>query len=443
MSHATPPSGYVRRLGLFTATMLVVGGIIGSGIFRNAGDVVARVGTAKLTMTAWGLGAVIALIGAFIFAELGQRRPAAGGGYAYLREAFGPLAGFLYAWGLLLIIATGAIAAVAMTCAGYATDLLGLPEVMQKPLAALAIISLTLVNIAGVQPAAWTQNVFTILKLAAIAVLIGAVFLAPVNPAVAAAPPPTVPSGSVALALAAALTPVLFSFGGWQQTNFMAEELIAPERNLPRALILGMLIVVAAYMLVNIAYLRAMPLNVLARSSAPAAEVMAGLAGDTGRKLISAGIVASTFGFLNLVIMVSPRVYQAMARDGLFFQSFADIHPTTHTPVNAIIVQGVWAIVLLFSNTYGALLDYVVFADWIFFGLTAATLFVLRRHDGGRATPFQVPWHPVSTVAFILAAIYVVSGSVISNVENALLGAGLLLLGLPIYFHWRRRATVP
>ncbi len=442
MSHSTPPTGYVRRLGLFSATMLVVGGIIGSGIFRNAGDVVARVGTAELTLTAWGLGAAIALIGAFIFAELGQRRPAAGGGYAYLREAFGPLAGFLYAWGLLLIIATGAIAAVAMTCAGYATDLLGLPDGMQKPLAALAVIVLTLVNIAGVQPAAWTQNLFTILKLAAIAVLIGAVFLAPTNPAVATAAP-LPPSGSVALALAAALTPVLFSFGGWQQTNFMAEELVAPERNLPRALILGMLIVVTAYLLVNVAYLRAMPLEVLARSSAPAAEVMASLAGETGRKLISAGIVASTFGFLNLVIMVSPRVYQAMARDGLFFQSFADIHPMTHTPVNAIIVQGSWAIVLLFSNTYGMLLDYVVFADWIFFGLTAATLFVLRRRDGGQATPFQVPWHPISTVAFILAAIYVVFGSVVSSLENALRGTGLLLLGLPIYFYWRHRAPAP
>ncbi|MDX2262611.1 MAG: amino acid permease [Gemmatimonadales bacterium] len=435
------PVGYARTLGLFSATMMVIGGIIGSGIFLNPSVVAARMGSREGTLLVWLLGAVIALLGAFVFAELGRRRPLAGGGYAYLREAFGPLAGFLYGWALLLIMATGAIAAVAMTFAGYATDLFGWPVARQPLLAAGAIVFLTGLNVVGVKPAAWTQNLFTVLKLLAIAVLVVAAFAAPANPvqadAVVADP------GSMLLAVGAALVPVLFAFGGWQQTNFIAEELRDPERDLPRALVLGVLGVVVAYLLVNVAYLRVLGPAGLAASSAPAAETMAGIAGDAGRRLIAAGIVASTFGFLNLVILVSPRVYQAMARDGLFFASFAKLHPTWRTPVAAIVVQGAWAIMLLFSGTYGALLDYVVFADWIFFGLTAATLFVLRRRDGDRVVSSLVPLHPWTTLAFVAAAAYVVLGSLMSNPGNALRGGGLLLLGIPVFLYWRRRAALP
>ncbi len=427
--------GYARRLGLFSATMMVIGGIIGSGIFLNPAVVAQRVGTPALTLAVWCLGAVIALVGAFVFAELGRRRPRAGGGYAYLREAFGPLAGFLYAWALLLIMATGAIAAVAMTFASYAVPLLGWTESARQPLAAGAILFLTALNIVGVRPAAWTQNTFTILKLAAIAALIVAAFGAPAAPAVATAP--IAPEGGLILAVGAALVPVLFAFGGWQQTNFVAEELLDPERDLPRALILGVLAVVVAYLLVNVAYLRALGADGLAASTRPAADTMAAVAGEGGRRLIAAGIVASTFGFLNLVILVSPRVYQAMARDGLFFATFARLHPTWRTPVAALLLQGAWAVVLLFSGSYGQLLDYVVFADWIFFGLTAATLFVLRNRDGDRPVPYRVPFHPWSTIGFIAAAVYVVIGSITSNPGNAVRGGGLLLLGIPVFLYWR------
>jgi APA family basic amino acid/polyamine antiporter len=289
------------------------------------------------------------------------------------------------------------------------------------------------------QPAAWTQNVFTLLlKLLAIAVLVIAAFSAPAAVNQAEAP---IEAGSTLLKVGAALVPVLFAFGGWQQTNFIAEELRDPERDLPRALILGVIGVVIAYLLVNVAYLRVLGPAGLAASHAPAAETMAGIAGESGRRLIAAGIVASTFGFLNLVILVSPRVYQAMARDGLFFKSFATLHPTWRTPVAAIVVQGAWANLLLFSGTYGALLDYVVFADWIFFGLTAATLFALRRADGDRVVPFLVPLHPWTTLAFVAAAAYVVLGSLASNPGNALRGGGLLLLGIPVFLYWRQRAA--
>jgi APA family basic amino acid/polyamine antiporter len=437
---ASAPVSYARRLGLFSATMMVIGGIIGSGIFLNPAVVAQRVATPALTLTAWGLGAVIALIGAFVFAELGARRPEAGGGYAYLREAFGPLAGFMYAWALLLVIATGAIAAVGMTFAGYAAALFGWSPAIEPALAAGAIVVLTAINIRGVRPAAWTQNVFTLLKLAAIAALIVAAFLAPAAGAHANAP--VVRSGSLVLALGAALVPVLFAFGGWQQTNFVAEEMIRPERDLPRALVLGVIAVVAAYLLVNVAYLRSLGIGGLAASTAPAAETMAAVAGDTGRRIIAAGIVASTFGFLNLVILVTPRVYQAMARDGLFFSSFARLHPRWRTPVPALLLQGAWAIALVFLKTYGQLLDYVVFGDWIFFALVAASLFVLRRRDGDRPVYFRAPLHPWSTLVFIAAAIYVVVGSIASNPGNALRGTGLLLIGIPVFLYWHRRAAV-
>ncbi len=437
------PVRYARHLGLFSATMLVIGGIIGSGIFLNPAVVAARTRTAGLTLGVWLLGAVVALLGAFVYAELGARRPRAGGGYAYLREAFGPLSGFLYAWALLLIMATGAAAAVAMTFAGYALTLLGWDPALQQPMAAAAIVALSLLNVVGVRPAAWSQNLFTVLKLAAIAVLVVAGLLAAGGSTETAATLPPVPATSWPLMIGAALVPVLFAFGGWQQTNFVAEELIAPERNLPRALIIGVAAVALAYLLVNIAYLRALGVAGLANSVAPAADTMTVLVGPWGRTLITAGIVASTFGFLNLVLLVSPRVYQAMARDGLFFAAFARLHPQWRTPVTAILFQGVWAIVLVYSGSYGQLLDYVVFADWIFFGLTAATLFVFRRRDGAVAPAYRAPWHPVSTLCFMGAAAWVVLGSVVSNPGNALRGTALLLLGIPVYLYWQARLHRP
>lgn len=435
-------TGYARRLGRFSATMMVIGGIIGSGIFLNPAVVAARVRTPGLALGVWALGAGIALIGAFVFAELGRRRPQAGGGYAYIREAFGPLPGFLYAWALLLAIATGAVAAVAMTSAGYALSLLGWAEDAQRPLAASMIIALTLINVVGVRPAAWSQNLFTILKLGAIAVLVAAALFAGGDIAVPASTPLEPLTDPVWLVVSAALVPVLFAIGGWQQTNFVAEEMINPERDLPWALVVGVSIVAVAYMLVNVAYLRTLGVAGLAASTAPAADAMEVIAGSGGRTLIAAGIVASTFGLLNLVLLVSPRVYQAMARDGLFFASFARLHPRWQTPVNAIVFQGVWAIVLLYSGSYGQLLDWVVFADWIFFGLAAAALFMLRKHDGDRPISFRAPLHPWSTLLFIAAAVYVMIGSITSNPANALRGTALLLAGVPVFLFWRARAAV-
>ena len=439
---------YDAQLGTFSGTMLVVGGIIGSGIFLSPAVVAQRVGTASLTLGAWGVGAVIAILGGLIYAELGARRPFAGGTYVYLREAWGPLPAFLYGWALFLIMATGAIAAVAMTGSSYLATMLGLGAEATKPLAFALIVILTVVNALGVRIGATTGNVLTVLKLAAIGVLVvAACTLAPSHqlPPVTHTVPLRIPQGGLAvtLSMGAALVPVLFSFGGWQQTNAVAEELINPERTLPRSLIFGVLLVAATYLSVNVAYLRALGVEGLANSQAPAADTMFVYLGAAGRTLITFGIVTSTIGFLSMVILMSARVYQTMAADGLFFASMATLNSRTRTPVAALFAQGAVALILLLTGTFGQLLDYVVFADWIFFGATAASLFALRTADmaTGRRPKTTVPFHPVSTLTFIAAAFYVVIGSVTSNPGNAARGAGLIALGFPVYAFWKRRAS--
>jgi len=441
---------YARRLGLFSGTMAVIGGIIGGGIFRTPAAVAERVGSPQLALAAWVLGGVIALIGAFCFGELGQRRPRAGGGYVYLRETWGPLPAFLYGWALLLVIATGAIAAVAVTFANYTLALAGLSPRLTVPVAIGAIALLSGINYLGVRPAAVTQNVFTILKLAALAALI----VAGLSTVTSAAlyrplPPVTAPGGAVGVvvALGAALVPILFTYGGWQQTNFIAEEIIEPEQNLPRALVLGVAVVVVVYLLANVAYLRVLGPAGLARSTAPAADVMRALLGPAGGTLIAAGIAVSTFGFLNLVILVTPRVLQAMASDGVFLAPLATLHPVHRTPALAILVQAGWAILLTLSGTFAQLVDYVAFGDWIFFGLTVGGLFIYRARDraagAGAAPPpgaFRVPGYPWTPGLFVLAALYVVASSILANPRNALIGAGLLALGVPVYLLGARRA---
>ncbi len=427
---------YARRLGVFSATMAVVGGIIGGGIFRTPATVAERLRSPGLVLVAWGIGGVVALIGAFCFGELGQRRPRAGGGYVYLRETWGALPAFLYGWTLVLVIATGAIAAVAVTFADYTLALLGLPHRFSVPLAVAAIVLLSGINYIGVRPAAITTNIFTVLKLVALAVLIGVglVVAAPAPPSAASSPPPHL------AALGPALVPVLFTYGGWQQTNFIAEEIIDAQRNLPRALALGVGIVVTVYILTNYVYLHVLGVDALGASTAPAAETMQRLLGPAGGKIIAAGIALSTFGFLNLVILVTPRVLQAMAADGAFFQRFAILHPTYQAPTAAIVALAVFAVTLTLTGTFGQLVDYVTFGDWIFFGSTVAGLYVYRARDQGRWTGFGVPGYPVTPALFVVAAGFVVCSAIVSNPRNAAIGTGLIVLGIPAFLYWRSRS---
>ena len=427
---------YARRLGLFSGTMAVVGGIVGGGIFRTPAAVAERVGSSGLILAVWVAGGAVALAGALCFGELGQRRPRAGGGYVYLRETWGPLPAFLYGWALLLVIASGAIAAIAVTFADYTLALTGLPRPLALPLAVGAIVLVSGVNYFGVRPGAVVQNVLTVLKLLALAVLVGVGLLAGLPPSDPS--PPAAPT-----AIGAALVPVLFTYGGWQQTNFIAEEMVNPERDLPRALLLGVAVVVATYLLANLAYLQVLGAHGLAGSTAPAADAMTRVLGAAGGTLISAGIAISTFGFLNLVVLVTPRVFQAMAADGVFFPRLARLHPVHRTPASAIVVQAVWASALALSGSFSQLVDYVAFADWVFFGLTVAGLFVYRARDraDGRVAPagaFRVPGYPWTPAAFVAAAIFVVASSVVAAPRNALVGTGLLAVGIPVFWYWNR-----
>lgn len=434
---------YARRLTLFDGIMVVVGGIIGAGIFLNPAIVAQRLPTPSLVLLAWGLGGVIALIGALCFGELGSRRPEAGGGYVYLREAFGSLPAFLYGWTFFLVINTGATAAVAMTFAYYAGDLFGVGSQMVKPLAIGSVVLLTGINYYGIKPGSITQNIFTVLKLIAVAVLTvaGMMLFGEGTTSQAAAETSSNGTWGLFVAMGTALIPVLFAFGGWQQVNHIAGEIKNPQKNLPRTTIIGVAIVVVSYLFVNFAYVTALGVEGLASSSAPASDVTQAIWGDFGGKLISAGIAISTFGFVNLAILGGARVYQAMADDGLFFEKAADLHPKYRTPSFSLIIQAVWIIILIMSGTYGQLLDYTVFGDWIFFGLVVATLFYYRKKDSNSPDDdvFRMPGYPILPIIFILAAGFVVVSSIFSNLFNAMIGAGLILAGIPIYLYWKSK----
>jgi len=436
---------YIRRLGVFDTTMIVIGGIIGAGIFLNPAIVAQRVHTSAFILTTWIIGGAVALIGALCFAELGARRPQAGGGYIYLTEAFGPLAAFLYGWTFLFIINSGGIAAVAVTFARYAADLFGLSTAYVKPLAVGVLVALSGVNYFGVRSGSITQNIFTVLKLVALAALIGVgiFFAGPrINPVTYRVPDP-IEGFNVIRALGYALIPVLFAYGGWQYSNNIASEIVDPERTIPRAMTIGMFVVVAIYVFANVAYIKVLGPTGLAASLAPAADTMRAAIGPVGGAVMAAGVVVSTIGFVNTGILSAPRMLQAMSADGLFFRFAARLHPRYRTPTGGILIQAVWAIALVLSGTYGQLLDYVVFGDWIFFGLIVATIFSYRRRDANSpyepARTYRAPGYPLLPALFVITAAFVVASAIWSNPRNALLGALLIALGVPAFLFWRRQ----
>ena len=434
----TPPgetTTYARRLGLFSATMVVMGGIIGSGIFLSPAIVAQRVGTAPLTLAAWAAGGVIALLGGLVYAELGARRPEAGGNYVYIRDALGGLPGFLFAWTFLGVINAGGIAAVALTFSTYLITGFGIPPELLTGLAVAAIVVLTAINVLGVGPGAVTLNVFTVLKLGALAVLIAAGLAwagGPADPL----PAPTAQRG--VSAFASALVPVLFACGGWDAVNRIAAEVRDPVRILPRSLVLGVLGVVAVYLLANLAYLMVLGPAGLAASAAPATDLMRRVVGEGGARFVSAGIACSAFGFLGVAILSGSRVAQAMASDQPVLGRVARLHPRWRTPVAALVLQAAWAsLLVVVLRTYSDLLDWTVFGDWIFFGLAGVSLFVLRWREPSDGT-FRVPAFPLVPALFIAAAAYAVYGSVASNPGNALRGAAFILAGIPLYLGGRR-----
>lgn len=426
--------------------MIVMGGIIGSGIFINPYVVARQVHTPLLILGAWAVGGLIALAGAFIYAELAALRPHVGGQYAYIREAFHPAAAFIYGWTLLLVVQSGGMAAVAVTFARYFIDLTHI-AITDWVVAAIALGALTLVNCLGVRAGSSVQSALMVLKILAIGSLIGAGVWGAghgVSGAATQAASPGPENWSMIGAFGAALVPVLFAYGGWQTASFVAGEMREPRKNLPRGLLIGVMGVIVLYMAVNFVCVSVLGAGGLAETTTPASEVMRLVLGEKGRKIIAVGIAISTLGFLSQGMLTAPRVYFAMADDGLFFKRVAWLHPRTRVPVVAIALQGVLAIVIATSGKYEQILNYVVSIDSIFFGLTAGCLFALRRNASGTSeisegTSYALKVSPFVIVLFIAAEWLVAASAIYKYPANSVIGLAILLAGIPVYFFWRGR----
>ncbi len=438
MNEGSSP-GFARRLTLFDATMIVISGIIGSGIFINPYVVALKVHTPFLILAVWIAGGVIALFGAFVFAELSTVMPKVGGQYAFFREAFSPLVAFLYGWGLLLIVQTGATAAVAVAFAEYVARLVGLPKESIPWLAAAILLTLAAFHALGIKPGAVLINLITFSKTLAIAALIVGAFVLTKGSGLVWKPlvPPDLGGLSLLSAFFAGLVPAMFAYGGWQNLNYVAEEVKEPQRNLPRAILIGVFCVIAVYVSANVAYVHVLGAESLAATKTPAAEMASHLVGETGAKVISLLIVISTFGFMNLALLSAPRVYYAMAADGLFFRRLSRLSPRFRAPTAAILLQGGLAAVYALANTYDRLLGYAVFADWIFFALAGGALLVFRRKLPMAPRPFPVPAYPWVPLLFILAGAGIVLNTFFADTRNALIGTAIFALGVPVYFFWR------
>jgi basic amino acid/polyamine antiporter, APA family len=453
-SSSASQGNLAARLGLFDATMVVMGGIIGSGIFINPYVVATLVHTPILILGSWVAGGAIALLGAFIYAELANRMPKVGGQYAYLSSAFHPAVGFLYGWVSLLVIGAGGTAAVAVTFAKYFAQLthLAIPENIP---AVAVVIALVAINCVGVRAGSGLQSLFMVLRILAVAMIVasGVWFIVRASGALHTAWNPAMDQ-PVSLGLlsvfGASMIPVLFAYGGWQTANFIASEVRDPRKTLVRALLLGVLGVIALYVSVNFIYVQALTPAGLASTATPASEVMRRAFGDFGARLIAIAIVISTVGFLSQSMLTYPRLYFAMASDGVLPAGFARLNKRSRVPVGTIVLQGCVTIAVVLLGTYEQILSYVVVMDWLFFALTAGTLFIFRSRD--RRNPdlnapadagYRVPGHPWSTGIFTAVAWFIVLNTIYKYPRNAGVAVCILFAGLPIYFLFRGRTRRP
>jgi basic amino acid/polyamine antiporter, APA family len=428
--------GFRRELGLADASVVVAGSIVGIGIFANPSVVAGVLGEPWLILLAWAIGGSIALLGGFAYAELGSRFPVVGGQYVYLARAYHPIVGFLYGVALLFIVNGGALAAVAILVASYIDrTLVAVGPIGVKLVGASVLIALTIVNVLGIRLGKLTNNTIGAAKGAGMLALI-ALALTRGSPA------SDLTAGASAAALGAswqplltALIPIMFAYGGWQNAAAIAGEIKNPERTLAWANVLGVTAVIVLYLGLNVAYLWVLPADHVAASSAVAADMARVVAGEAGARFVAILIVVSGLGFLTVIILTGARLFYAMATDGLLPRPMARIHPRYQTPIVALWAQTSVSLVLLATNRYDQLLSYVVFADWLFFGLTVAAIFRLRRAERGttEAHVVRMPGHPVTTFVFVAAAAGIVVNSFVAYPAQSLVGSTILVAALVIF----------
>ena len=442
--HATPTSSrpqLPRVLGFTSVIGILIGSVIGSGIFVAPNAIASLVLSPQLILAVWVVGGVLSFFGALAFAELGAAYPEAGGAYIYLREGYGRLIAFLFGWTLFFVIDSGAVATLAVAfSARYLPYFVPLSPLATK-LVALALIALLVaVNILGVRYGAALQNLLTFIKLGAIIAVSVVVFLfATGNTANFVNPAPAGFDGGLVANFGAALVLALWAYKGWEAVSYSSGEVRNPERNLPLGLLVGTIAVIVLYVSTNLAYLYVFPASEVAKSSRIAADAMNVAMGPIGATIIAAVILFSISGAANGNILTAPRVFYAMSRDGLFFKRFADVHPKLLTPHISILATGAWAAVLSVTGTFEQLATYVVFGQWIFFGLTVAAVMVLRRTRPDLPRPYRTWGYPVTPVVFVVAALYISLSTLITQPWNAIGGLASIAAGVPAYLYWQRR----
>lgn len=422
----------LRRLVLADLVLISIGAIIGSGIFRNPSVVAQRAHTPVLILCAWIAGGAIALLGAFIFAELGARRPHDGGLYAYLRDAYHPVVAFMFGWATLSIADSSGTAASAITFAGYIA-----PAAYTKIIAVGTIAVITTINCLGVRQGGNWQNALVVLKVAAITGLIFAGLSAHPSAAAAASAPAFASPKFALAAFGVAMIPILFAYNGFQTASYVTGETRDPARTLPLGLLLGVSCVVIIYVLANIAYLRVLGPAGLAASQAPAADVLSAAVGPSGAKFIAIAIALSTLGFMSTKMLLTPRIYFQMAADGTFFKQLAWVHPKTRVPVVSIALYGLMAALIALAGSFEQILNWSL-VGYAFLILAAAALFIFRARDRGKPAPaFRVPGHPFTTLTFIAAVGAIFVALAITYPIDMLIGGGITLFGGVVYVLWR------
>jgi APA family basic amino acid/polyamine antiporter len=427
-----------RRLGLLDSAAIVVGTIIGSGIFVVPNLVARSLPSEPWILAAWVFTGVLSFFGALAYAELGAMMPATGGQYVFLREAYGPLFGFLCGWTNFFIVISAAIAWLSITFATYVAYFVPLTPLLSKTIAVGLIASVTLLNYRGVSVGAAVQKAFTLMKVLGLAVLVGAAFLGARHHVAPAVGSPSVPAVVTLSGFGVAMIACLLSYDGWVALSFVAGEVKNPKRNLPLALALGLALAIVIYVLANVAYLRVLSPSEIAATPHVGALVAERSLGPAGGAFISGTILLSIVGAINGWAMTAPRIYFAQARDGLFFRRFATIHPRFQTPHLSILMFGAWSALLAITGTYETLAAYAMFAAWVFYGMTSLGVIVLRRTQPQRARPYHLTGYPVTLLVFAAVALAFVVNTFIATPGPALVGTLLIAAGVPVYFIWKR-----